>query len=504
MAKAWQLLLVAALLLAAVGLLSTFDGPFDHGWLGHNGARYSQIARNYLRYGLTYLNGAPLLDAAGHDRFHPQVYAHHPPAVAMTVAMAFDLLGVRENAARAVPALATLLALVLLAKLMLQVAGPREAALAVCVAVCQPMVSIYGAHVDVQGMPVVCVSLIVILSYVRWLRTGAVGALLLSAFVASAFDWYGLYAPAACAAHLWVTRPERRASALGLGLFTGALTALWIGWLLSLPGVTLRVLLAASSPRGPAALLAQAHQLPGALAAWWDTTRTLMPGWPLLLLVALLVLAGKLGRMPQDAELGDASQPLRARGLLAMLLLPPLVHGLLFPAGMIMHGYWLFALPFGLAVGVALALRPLKAPAALLCVALLAPSGVLGARQLLDESDRLPVLIGQALAAHTEGSDVVLTNYEVNPFVAERSGDSWLLLRPEVTYYSDRSVRGGLLTPADLEDALLRRPGAAWFLAVPWPAPPSPELTAALAARTEGEPRRLNADPPVWLHRLRR
>ncbi|HVQ24576.1 MAG TPA: hypothetical protein VMV01_05345, partial [Planctomycetota bacterium] len=110
MAKAWNPLIVVALLIAAAGMLSTFDGPFDHGWLGHNGARYSLIARNYLTHGLIWQDGAPRLDVGVPSRQHPVVYAHHPPAVAMVVAMAFDLAGVSENAARAVPALATLLA----------------------------------------------------------------------------------------------------------------------------------------------------------------------------------------------------------------------------------------------------------------------------------------------------------------------------------------------------------------------------------------------------------
>ena len=503
MAKAWQALIVVGLLIAAAGMLATFDGPFDHGWLGHNGARYSLIARNYLAHGLTWLDGAPRLDAGVPRKEHPVVYAHHPPAVAMVVAMAFDLAGVSENAARAVPALATLLALLLLARLVGRVAGPREAALTVLAAVAQPMVSIYGAHVDVQGMPVYCASLVVILAYLRWLRRGTIGALLLAALVASSFDWYGLYAPAACAAHLWFTQPARRAAALGLLLYTAALTALWLVWLLGLPGITAADLSTASGPRGPAALLAQSAELPRALSEWWTATRTLMPGWPLLLAVALAVLAGKLGRPTIADPPPDEPRRLGPRGLLGLLLLPPLVHGLLFPAGMLQHGYWLFALPFGLAFGLALALRPLRAPVALVAVLLLLPAGVAGARRLLDESDQIPVLMGRALAEHTAPPDVTLTNYAVNPFEQDVPGDAWLLMRPEVTFYSDRVVRGGLAQPADLDDALQRRPDATWFLLVPWP-PPSPGLEAAVAARTEGEPLRLSGDPPVTLHRLRR
>ena len=83
------------------------------------------------------MDGAPLLDVGVHDRGRPVVYAHHPPAVSMVVAMAFDLAGVSENAARVLPALSTLLALALLARLVGQVCGPREAALTVLAAVAQ-------------------------------------------------------------------------------------------------------------------------------------------------------------------------------------------------------------------------------------------------------------------------------------------------------------------------------------------------------------------------------
>ena len=437
-----------------------------------------------------------------HERQHPVVYAHHPPAVAMVVAMAFDLAGVSENAARALPALATLVALVLLARLVTRVSGPREAALTVLAAVAMPMVSIYGAHIDVQGMPVLCASMLVVLSYMHWLRGGSIGPLLLSAFVASAFDWYGLYAPAACAAHMWFTRPTRRATAIGLLLYTGALTAVWVAWLLSLPGVTPAELAAASGPRGSAALLREADELPRALAGWWDATSALMPGWPLLLLVALLVMAGRLGRVPEPPA--TEARPIGPRGLLALLLLPPLVHGLLFPAGMLQHGYWLFGLPFGLALGVALALRPLRSAVALAAVLLLLPAGVAGAHRLLAESDQVPVLMGRALLAHAAPAEPVLTNYAVNPFVPGRDDDSWLLMLPEVTFYADRIVRGGIREAAELDAALRRRPDAAWFLAVPWPEPPSAGLSAALAERTAGEPVRLSADPPVTLHRLAR
>ena len=47
-------LLGLALAVSTWGLTRTLGQPFAHGWLGHNGARYAHIARNYARDGLLY------------------------------------------------------------------------------------------------------------------------------------------------------------------------------------------------------------------------------------------------------------------------------------------------------------------------------------------------------------------------------------------------------------------------------------------------------------------
>jgi hypothetical protein len=96
----------------------------------------------------------------------------------------------------------------------------------------------------------------------------------------------------------------------------------------------------------------------------------------------------------------------------------------------------------------------------------------------------------------------VLTNYDVNPFVDGAAGDEHVLLRPAVTWYADRDVRGNVATPAALEQARRRRPDAVWFLAVPWPAPLSPAAGTAVRAAAVGEPLRLSEDPVVELFRL--
>src|SRR5207249_2919425 len=124
-----------------------------------------------------------------------------------------------ENVARLLPALSTLLLLVLFARLVGHVAGREAGGWAALAAASQPMLSLYGAHIDVQGTPVLCASMAVLLCYRRWLLGGDVRMLLLMAALASALDWFGLYAPVLCAVHAFVTRPDRRRGALLLLLW---------------------------------------------------------------------------------------------------------------------------------------------------------------------------------------------------------------------------------------------------------------------------------------------
>jgi hypothetical protein len=507
-------LLGLAFVVALLGLTRTLGEPFVHGWLGHNGARYAHIARNYARDGLLAFGGAPRRDVAAREQgggesahsrpmvepyVEPDVYAHHPPGLSLLIGLGFRLWGVHEDVARAVPILATLLALVLLVRLVGLEAGADAGALAALAAAAMPMVSIYGAHVDVQGPPVLALSLATLLGYRRWLAGGPAWPLLASAAAASAFDWYGLYTPAACALHLFVTRRERRAAALLFGVETLLLFALWLLWLASLPGASAGEVFGAAGVRGAGALQRGA-ELSAHAAAWWTDTNAAMPGWPVLLALALLVAAGAVRAAP---PMPCARPVLGARALLVLLLLPPLLHAALFPAGLLIHDYWLFGLPPALATAFALVAPRLGRAAAVVVAVLLLVPGWVGARHLLERRDDLSPLVGRALAQHTAPGDVILTDYDCNPFHGEGGR---LEKRPAVTFYADRDVRGlvGTDAPEGVSlEAALAQPGADWFLLTPWPPGPVPGLPGELAARSAGPPVRLAEDPPVDLYRLR-
>jgi hypothetical protein len=526
-------LLALALVVAAVGMSPSLEpGVWRQSWLGHNGARYAHIARNYVRNGPLHLNAAPLLDAervgapGRGDRAGPQdgpgpgrppeVYANHPPGVSLLVAAAFALGGVQETSARLVPALATLLSLVLLAWLVGGETRSVTGGLAALLAAAMPMTGTYGAHVDPQGSLPLAAGLGVLLAYQRWLRGGALWPLLVVSAVGSSFDWWALYMPAGCALHLAFARGQWRA-AFGMAAWTGLLFGGWLFWMTQLPGMSLEHMLGAAGVRGPGRLLSELGSAPvrDQLAQWFAHSRRLMPGWPALLALSAAVMGGRLLG-------GQRGRTLGAPALVALLVLPAVAHGLIFPAGMLVHSYWLFGLPVGLGAGLALALAPLRPAVSVFGVgALLLAGGGLGwpdrGRALPDAADEVPATLGSLLAVAIPPEGVVLTNYDANPLLPGAVDGAHLTKRPELLYYADRTVRGLAVLPdngrdpdrdrgpedlAALEDALARVPDARWFLLVPWPVEPSPALRAALHERSSEPPTRLHPEADVWLFEL--
>lgn len=494
------LLLGLALVVGWCAMEPGLDGPWQWGWKGHNGARYAHIARNYERLGLTHAGGAPLMDPAGADPATPDVYAHHPPGVMWLTALVYRVTGVAERPARLVSVAATLVGLLLLALLVGATAGAWAGAAAALLWAGSPMTAAYGSHVEVQGPAVLTAGLAVLLAARHAARGGSLLPWLLAALAASAFDWFGLYF-AAGTTLVALASPARRRQGLAMAATTAALFAGWLLWLGSLPGMSPGRVLFAAGVRVGGGSGAEQAALGDYVAQWWSDSLALMPGWPLLLALVVALIA-------RPAWGG------RSRVLLVLLLGPPLAHAAAFPAGMLVHNYWLFALPPALAAGLAVALR--RRPAALVVVAL--AGGSLGL--VLDSArdaellgkDGMPALVGQALAEHTEPGDVILTSYLVNPLVGgDALGDRYLVRLPEVLYYADRRVRGGItrledgqaFEPPGLRTASARVPEADWFLLVPMPLPVQASLLDELARRSR-EVTTLNRDPPVTLHRLAR
>lgn len=75
-----------------------------HDW---NGARYGNIARNYLKYGYLNINFAQVENSGTVSRGEMQYYTHYPPALPILISFSYKIFGVSEKATRLVPLLAT-------------------------------------------------------------------------------------------------------------------------------------------------------------------------------------------------------------------------------------------------------------------------------------------------------------------------------------------------------------------------------------------------------------
>lgn len=517
---AFVLLVGLALAWAAWTMAPLMGGdPWQRGWLGHNGARYAHIGWNHARFDWAYA-GAPLLSvtpAPGED-VAPDVYGHHPPGVGWLLGALFAAHGdvPDERLARRSAAAASLLGLLAFALLVRRAGGGLRAGLAACVVAAMPMTAVYGAHVEVQGPYVLAASVLTLLAYGRWRDGGSWLPFALAAVLASAFDWYGLYAPAFCALHLLVGPGRRPAAACAVGAGTLAVFGGWLLWLGSLPGMTVARVFGAAGVRGAGGLgdaSADASRVDAYLQAWWADSLQLMPVWPVWLGVGLLGLGLRWRASRRDPAPTGGVARLGPGWTVLVLLGPPVLHGALFPAGMLVHAYWLFGLPLGLAAGLVLAPAVRARHLGLVAAGMALGFGLGRHGDGHPPGDPIPALMGSALRSNTRPGEVVLTNYDTNVLRDDRPGPAYLSKRPEVPYYADRIVRGGVGVPGEpgavvaLDEALARLPAASAFLQVPVPwtaeAVLSPALQAALRERAHGEPLVLSGAPPVWLWRLR-
>lgn len=143
-------LLCLALLLTAyaVGLCRQIDEPWIriHDW---NGAFYSQLARNALRYPFEIHHGMPLVavgeNAAPQDR---NIYATHPAGLVWVIAAAFRVFGESEFAARLTAIAASLLSVVLLFDLVRRWLGLPMALLCGFVYAIMPLNVFFGRMVN--------------------------------------------------------------------------------------------------------------------------------------------------------------------------------------------------------------------------------------------------------------------------------------------------------------------------------------------------------------------
>ncbi|MHC4945109.1 MAG: ArnT family glycosyltransferase, partial [Planctomycetota bacterium] len=442
------LLLAAALIYSGWMMLHVFGGVFKNGYLGHNGARYSIMARNVLRADLSTANYAPLLNPALES--DPDPYLHHPPLLHWVLAISFGLFGESEDHARAVPYFFTLLNVILIYLLGNRLlGGPPWGGVCAALAAGLPLTSYYGAHIDVQGSPLTFCTLACILFYCFWLhrprRLWYVLAVI-AMIVGTLFDWPALYLCALLPFHYWL-----RGRRDGRTLFEAVKS---LGWFMAC-GAILFVLLViwlstAGESKGTSLFDSLMHRslMPTTFLDigdpikyllkynCFDKTHTLCP-WPFLLLIFLGWVLGYI----QSARFRNA----RTGQALWLFFLLGTVHVVIFPFGTLFHDYWIFLyLPWAvLAGGLAIQRIALLAGegavalrALCLSLAVLALGGVLAGGHLYSlsrfgaEEEVIPVQLGLKIRENVEPGQAVLTNADHFNQPMPGDKDRYVLFKP--------------------------------------------------------------------------
>ncbi len=340
-------ILLLVLLVAALARSRGIGDPWSHGdHNGWGGAFYSNIARNYTRYGYLETRFAPVVTTGRVPPEERRYYLTHPPGIGLAVSAAFRLFGEHEWSARLVPLLFSLGSIVLLFRLGEKIFSREVGLVAAALFSFAPVETLYGAHVDPQGAPVTFFGLLLLLAYEERRPVLAALALVLGA----TFDWPIHYLAGLVAVHAGFFRKDMRRWAAG---FLAGSVLLVVSFLLYARFV-------APSPRTQ-----YLRSTPVDSFLFWSGVRVPLdriPGRPIeapeipvwlsrmggtlehLFTLLLLALAA-LGTGFAWSRKGPAA--------LWILLLWGLAHILLFPLGAFVHDYWSLYLGPGLSLAAA-------------------------------------------------------------------------------------------------------------------------------------------------------
>ncbi len=429
------LLVVAAALVRSRGI----DRPWSHGdHNGWGGAFYSNIARNYVRNGYLETRFAPVISTGSVPPEDRRYYLTHPPFIGLAVSVAFRLFGEREWSARLVPLLFGLGSIVLLFRIGSRIASREIGLVAAALFSLAPLETLYGAHVDPQGPPVMFFGLLLFLAYEE--RRPLLGAAALT--LGAGFDWPIHYLAGLLALHAWFFRPERRRWTLGL--LAGSFFLIF--------AFLLYARFVAPHPRQQ-----YLQSTPVDSFLFWSGVRVppdRIPGRPIETptvgrwLVRMASHLDSLYTLPllALAAFGAVVTARSASSALLILLLWGLTHVLLFPLGAFVHDYWSMYLAPGLSLAAASGLvrtadsirqgRTLFLAAS--STALAAFLLTMGIRRV-DSLPREPAALGSKLHELTGPDEGILM---LNPLDARDA------------YYADRVIRDGVNRLALFEEAL--------------------------------------------------
>ncbi len=476
----WMLLLLAVF---AAGLCRDISEPWVglHDW---NGAFFSQLARNLLRYPTSVHHGMPLVavGAAAPPPAECSIYATHPPALVWLVAGTFRLLGESEITARLLPILASLGSLALLVGLVRRAHGRAAARLTGAIYALMPMSVYFGRMVNHEAICLFCILAAAAAWCVvsdagatrgvrRWAGAGWAIAVTLGIWV----DWPVLLFAGLFCLHLvgaaWRRRIDRRTAVAAIGVVVLAAASM-LAFLVyaGLDGRWADLGAVFLSRTGSGDDAGPRMQAP-AQGAWAFTLANL--SWPVLVCAVVGLLLGVRRVLSRRKATGGELRAERRAGSraasvgLSLVALTGLIWLLVFWRQYELHSYWMYYLsPAGAlfaAQAFAAARRRLAGRSALIsygCLSiLLVMTGVFelrGARDYFDTAypDLMyDVRAWKGIHDRTSPGDRLLLHRDA--VRAESHGGYRFrnIVPPQLAYYLDR--------PFDVESSLDRVPQAA-------------------------------------------
>lgn len=446
------------LVVYAVGLTRGLSEPWTglHDW---NGAFFSQLARNFLRYPFSMHHGMPVV-AMGRQVPLPDecsYYPRHPPALVWLVAAAFAIVGESEAAARAVSVGFSVAGLALLIQIVARVRDRATALAAGAIYALMPMTVFFGRMVDHEPICLFCM-LAAIACWQRLEDARTAGPARSAAFA----GW-----SAAIVGMVWIDWP----GLLFSGLFFLALIRTWklgrmkrsvilvAGMVIIVSCVSILAYLVNVGFKGRWLELVAMFQSrrepvtePGWSAPFGHIVRNLT--WPVLIAaltgIAILPLARFFAKKPlEDINIiAINNAPFVGLGL---LLLTGLVWALAFWRQFQIHEYWMFYLGPPAAAGAACAFgiayryvrkrtRAADALALLAAVAIIMGC-VRGTNDYFAKVSYPPkdVLAWKGAARATNPDERIVLNW--NPIRSEWHGafEFRNIVPPQMTYYLDRA-----------------------------------------------------------------